>query len=362
MSKDILTPVRKLHGRLHEVRLAVNREQQQRRALRNSTPDALFLVGTPIHPNIGDSAIVLAETAFLKKILPPERKLVELPEEAFCKYRELADRSIRRSKGGPVLWHGGGNMGDLWTKQERVRREAISEFGEKRIIAFPQTIYYSDTEKGKTQAKASIPFYNGRIGLTLTARERESYEIMKSLYPETDIRLIPDIVLSSSAEEFGVKPQKREGVLMCLRGDVEKAVGDDFWEELKARIRKTGESYRVTDMGADRVIFMDSRAEIVRKKMQEFRGAKLAVTDRLHGMVFAALTGTPCMVFSNYNHKVRSTYDWISYLPYIRYVETMEDAERSLPELLKMGNCEYDKSPLTPYYEELKSIILEACQ
>ena len=362
MKRDNLYPIRKLHGKLHDARVDIERQLRLKRELKNGQSGTVYLVGTPIHPNVGDSAIVLAELFFLKKTLPKGLKLVEIPQREFRKYRKLAIRSMLRSEGCPVLWHGGGNMGDVWIGEELIRREALVALDNKRIISFPQTIFYSDTDKGRKNANASIPYYNGRKGLTLNARERRSYEIMRFLYPETEINLMPDIVLSSSAEEFGVSPCIRKGVLMCLRNDVEKSIGNEFWEDLKKRVGRMGESVRVTDMEATSVIFTDTRAEIVRRKMQEFRGAKLAITDRLHGMVFAALTGTPCVVFSNNNHKVKSTYDWISYLPYIRYAETMEEAENCIPELLAMENCEFDNTPLMPYFEKLKGIIQEACR
>ena len=354
--------LRKLHGQIYEIQREIERKLRQKRVLRDSTPHTIFLVGTPIHPNIGDSAIVLAEIAFLKRILPRELELVEVTDDSLRRNKKLLLEGIRKTEKLPILWHGGGNMGDLWLGQEQLRRDAFASFGNRRIISFQQTVYYSDTEKGRKLAEESIPYYNGKPGLTLTARERRSYEIMKALYPDTDLNLMPDIVLSTNIDEFGVKPQTRHGVLMCLRNDVEKKVCDAFWDDLKAELERLGETYRVTDMGADSIITAENRAEIVREKMQEFRGAKLAITDRLHGMVFAALTDTPCIVFGNYNHKVKSTFDWISYLPYIRYVETVEEAERYIPELLAMESCRFDNSPLTPYFDKLKEIILEACQ
>jgi pyruvyl transferase EpsI len=73
------------------------------------------------------------------------------------------------------------------------------------------------------------------------------------------------------------------------------------------------------------------------------------------------LAGTPCVVFSNYNHKVKSTYDWISYLPYIRYADTLDDAVQAITELIQMDECVFDNTPLVPYFDQLKDIILEAC-
>ena len=83
----------------------------------------------------------------------------------------------------------------------------------------------------------------------------------------------------------------------------------------------------------------------------------MVVTDRLHGMVFAAISGTPCIVFSNYNHKVQGTYEWIKYLPYIKYAESVSEAPNYIPELLAMKDCRYDNTPLLPYFEKLAQVV-----
>ena len=88
--------LRKLHGQIYENRREAERKMQQRRVLRSSTSDTVFLLGTPIHPNIGDSAIVLAEISFLKKILPQRLKLVEVTDDSLRWNRDLAFKSIQR--------------------------------------------------------------------------------------------------------------------------------------------------------------------------------------------------------------------------------------------------------------------------
>ena len=91
--------------------------------------------------------------------------------------------------------------------------------------------------------------------------------------------------------------------------------------------------------------------------MQEFCSAKVVITDRLHGMIFAAITETPCIVFNNYNHKVEGTYQWIQYLPYIRFVNDVEDAEKHLHELLKIRYCKFDNEPLIQFYDKILNLI-----
>lgn len=41
-------------------------------------------------------------------------------------------------------------------------------------------------------------------------------------------------------------------------------------------------------------------------KYIKFRECELVITDRIHGMIFAAITGTPCIALSNY--KIKGTY------------------------------------------------------
>ena len=101
----------------------------------------------------------------------------------------------------------------------------------------------------------------------------------------------------------------------------------------------------------------DNRKDCIRRKMQEFCRSELVITDRLHGMVFAAITDTPCIVFSNYNHKVEGVYQWIKHLPYIKYVNSIEEAEKYIPELLKMRYYKFDDEPLTVFFDKILMLI-----
>ena len=360
MLKKILNACRTIHGRFYEKRIEIKKYRIQRKELIKSSTNSVFLVGTPTHPNVGDSAIAYSEGVFLKKILPKGIPIVEITEDLLRKNATLVIRKLSKSPKSLLMLHGGGNMGDLWIDQEMLRRKLLARFSDRRIIMFPQSIFYSKTEAGMAQKIASVPIYNDKEKLTLIAREKMSYDIMRSLYPQTQALMIPDIVLSTSPGDFGVKPQSRDGVLMCLRNDGEKCVKDFVWNQLKQSILQLGYEVRFTDMSADRMINKEIREEIIKKKMQEFCCAELAITDRLHGMVFAVLTGTPCLVFGNYNHKVKGTYDWIHYLPFVRFVKTKEEADSAIPELLAMNDCNPDLSPLNSHYDILKEIILEA--
>ena len=247
-------------------------------------------------------------------------------------------------------------MGDLYLYEEQLRRKMLTQTIEHRPLVMPQTIHYSNTEQGAREQANSTQFYNDPR-ITVIAREQISYDRMRQLYPAANILLTPDIVLSTTAKDYGVKPQPRSGILWVMRSDKEKSISSQWQDKLLQLAAASGKSIRKTDMYADQAVFKHNRKKIVRKKMQEFAASELVLTDRLHGMIFAAITGTPCIVFSNNHHKVHGTYEWLRHLPYIRFAETIADAAQYIPELLEMKNCCFDNVPLLPYFEALKHHI-----
>lgn len=247
-------------------------------------------------------------------------------------------------------------MGNLWFNEEEFRRRYIKDYIGMCPVIFPQTMDYSDTATGREELANSIPIYNDSR-LTLVARERESLRLMSEAYPQARILLAPDIVLSCTMSDFGAISQKRVGALLCARRDEEKRIDDTAWALLEQEVKRLGLRVLHTDMHSTSLVTKRNRAELVRAKMQEFCSAELVITDRLHGMVFSAITGTPCIVLPNYNHKVSGTYDWIRYLPYVMYADTVMEATEFIPRLLTMRSCQYNNTPLAPYYAKLKEAI-----
>ena len=360
MSKDILYPLRCLHGRLREW----NEKRKQGRQLQKylSKPNGMraIIPGTPLHLNLGDSAIALAQAAFLQKCGFSSDDILDISFSEYPRNRKKIRQMIRESD--LIAQLGGGNMGSQWRSEEDFHRQIVKDFPNNPMIIFPQTIFYADTACGQTAQQESLLIYNGHSNLTIVAREQISYGVMTSLYPDTQVLFTPDIVLSATMDTFGVKPQIRDGVLLCMRSDAERSMSDETRALIERTVDATDNMFRYMDMYSDCAVTKENRADCVRKKMEEFAAAQLVITDRLHGMIFAAITATPCIVFSNYNHKVRGTYEWIKHLPYIRYAENAEDVEKYLPELLAMENCKYDNTPLLPHFEKLATVVKELAQ
>lgn len=360
MKKDYLYPLRRFHGELHGWKTDIQAQKPLIKYLRTPFGKKAYVFGSPDYDNLGDSAILIAEVKFLEKVGFQTEQIKEITVSEYLKDREI----IRRwgSKNSLICGLGGGNMGNQWPREERFRSILFEDFPENPSVIFPQTIHFIDNGHKFEDEQKTVQYYDGHKNLTIVSREKRSEEVVRSLYPHCNVILIPDIVLSAKMEDFGAIGQERNGVLFCCRSDTEKSIDNSVWERLQEVVNKAGKKFCTTDTNAGYQVTKDNRRESVRKKMQEFCGAELVITDRLHGMIFAALTGTPCIVFSNYNHKVKGTYDWISYLPYIRYVETEEEAVKLIPELLQMKNCKYDNTPLIPYFDKLAEVVKEKCR
>lgn len=111
-------------------------------------------------------------------------------------------------------------------------------------------------------------------------------------------------------------------------------------------------------------IYREKREEKVQAKLEEFSNAKLVITDRLHGMVFSALAGTPCIAIDNVSKKVSGVYNWISYLDYIKVVESEdlinEDLinEDLIRQMISSGKGKYTNEALREYYHEMVECII----
>lgn len=305
-----------------------------------------YLLATPTHNNIGDLAIVVAEEDFLKKC--GYKKIVNIImgdcwESPKCIGRFLPRKAL-------VCFNGGGNMGDIYL-DEQLRRILLPLLSRHEVVLFPETIFYRDTVKGNAERENSVRFYNKK-NITIAAREEKSFHLMRELYPQANILLTPDIVLSMGVQEFN---NARDGILFCFRDDQEKALSDGDIKELVKKLEIQGFACSKTSMIYSRHITAGMWEEVVRKKMSEISSAKLLITDRLHGMIFAALTQTPCIVFGNNHHKVLGVYQWLKELNYIQFVSSVDEAFAQAVKMYYLDGCrfEFDQK----YFSELKEII-----
>lgn len=311
----------------------------------------IVFIATPLHGNLGDHAIVYSQERFFAD-RGLEKNIVEIPSPQYQRYSTEIKKIIQAND--LIVIDGGGNMGTLWLEEEHKMQYIVQEFPNNPIIIFPQTIFYSDHTCGKLELQKSADVYSTHKNLHICAREKASYDMMKKVYPTVDILLVPDIVLYIN----GIQHKNlRKGVIFCLRKDKEKQLSNEKIELIANDLKLRGLKIKNESTVITEVVKRRNRIKKLNKKWARFSSAQLVITDRLHGMIFAAITGTPCLAFDNSSGKVGNVYDWISNLPYIHFINDADDVYLNIDKLLSSGNIQYDKTALKPYYDELFYVI-----
>lgn len=317
---------------------------------RKSTPKQYILFGVPTHGNIGDHAILVAEHQFLNDI--GVQSVFDVPIEMQNILINTLKKHIK--KDDIIMITGGGFIGSQWLEEENMVRQVLKNFSNNKTIIFPSTIYYKNDEEGQKELNIDKKIYEAHKNLVICAREEITYKWIKKTYPNIKSLLIPDIVLYLKASD---KKNKREKIaLLCLRKDVEKSINDENVANIDKIVSKC---YKIkyTDTVVKKRITEKNREEELKEKLEEFSNAEFIITDRLHGMIFAAITETPCIAIGNYNYKVKGVYEWIKKLGYVKFIENIDLLEENIKEVLREEKRIYSIE-IKEKYSELKNVII----
>lgn len=285
--------------------------------LDESRKKAFFFLAAD-YGNLGDVAITYAQTKFLES---HGYQVVEVPISKTAEGIWWVKNNIQNDD--IVTLVGGGNMGDLYEQIEILRQLVIQQFPCNKIISFPQTFDFSNSLNGQKQLSKAKRAYRSHNNLIIVAREQVSYQLMKENFSQNKVIITPDIVMTL---ENIAKVILRKGVVVCLRNDKEKFIDDSTTQLLLGCLKQAFNQdiiYRDTHIDENN-LSPNVRIKALNDIWKTFNQAELVVTDRLHGMIFAYITNTPCIVFQNNNHKIKGIYDWIRYQPSMYLVEKFD--------------------------------------
>lgn len=322
-------------------------------------PTAAILLA-PNYGNVGDLAISHAQETFLQSLLP-EYAVTSISIKDT--YRVL--RHIKRNwrPGDIVLTVGGGNMGNLYPRAQRDREFIATYLRKVPIISFPQSIIFSSDQARNHSGKREARKIGSNANFILTARESVSRGIMREMFANQVISA-PDIVLSLTETTRALPAVPRSGCLIALRSDSERRRPPERDAELVRTINTLGYEINYRDtIVANAGVTSESANAIVHDLIETFRRSELVVTDRLHGMIFAAISGTPCLVIPNSNHKVSGTYsDWIEKsCPYIQLIHDPNESElRAAIDHVSDSRSRASYAGLSFDYSELSAAIIKA--
>lgn len=262
-------------------------------------------VDFPVHGNIGDLLIMHGTLAFFERYgLKPS-----VSAAAFA----YDPQWIR--KGDVVVFHGGGNFGDLYADygMQGLREFVAGSRPENRVVVLPQTIHFSSEQERKRSAKV----FRQHPDLHLCVRDYASFLIAREftdhvyLLPDMAHQLYPIAPLNYAAAGTlrisrmdDEKMHNRDGIRVeaatttdwpVVVGDRERRI-ETFRRAMRATYR-VGLGWRGNRMLTR--LWSSYSAKLIDDAVALFSAHERIVTDRLHGHILACLMDRPSIVLDN---------------------------------------------------------------
>lgn len=309
----------------------------------------IYFMATHNDGNLGDHLTILRMYDFCRHYFP-DYEIIELPARS---YDALKSEFVAKIHNEDILIGLGGSYVSYKHLPfgEKHFRDFIQCFPDNRILIFPQPLYFEDTEEEQEEMRKSAEIFSAHPHLTLCLSEKYSMQKAEGLYQCKKL-FVPDIALFGEPY-LSDKPRMNKG-LYILRDDGKTALQEKDREKIKEALKKRTSKIEKADTQLDHFVEPEQREAEVQKLLDEYTRAKCVVTDRLHGMIFAALTQTPCVALDNCYHTVSGTYEWMQNLPYIKMAQSPDEVGERLDEVLKVPSPRFTNQNLMPYYKQLK--------
>lgn len=287
----------------------------------------IVLIGLPEYDNLGDLAIGYAECSFIQNNKTDDYDFLPVTERCFEKYLKQIKKVINAND--IIFIQGGGNFGNQYYDQERIRRKILRNFKENKMYLMPSTFYMKNDKNIDNFVKR----YNTKK-FSIFLREKYSFELAKKHF-KNQLYLVPDIVLSL---EHVVTKNSRDGIGLCIRKDIERKVSKEQEDKIKQSVYRNRNKLFMFDTSNKKTNNFEDYQEIMRNIFDEISKYELVITDKLHCMIFCAITGTPCIALGNYNYKIKGVHEWIQHYDFVKFCENINNIDTLIEEQLKITN------------------------
>jgi pyruvyl transferase EpsO len=349
----------------------------------------------PDHPNVGDHLIGLGSINYLTKVAGAAIHYIASAQD-FC--ATALETKLGRA---PILLSGGGNLGDLWLREQRFREFIIEQYHDRPIISLPQSLYFADPDNATRAAQV----FNAHPNLTLFMREETSYQLALQYFPNCRILKAPDMAFHlDTLPPLSLAPQPQPTLLHHCRQDLERSTFFSFMNETRfplvtqdwisyewyyhwcvaenaawywnlpglVTIVREGWQRRLGvprewvsrwlwqqhpqwgEWGVFRsqahsaispAIFQRSLA-LVHSGFYQFRSHSAVLTNRLHGHILAVLLGIPHIFWPNSYHKNQSFYQtWTHIVPFCQFIEEQTQLSSALEQLILGHSGNHENHP-----------------
>lgn len=238
------------------------------------------LLDIPNHSNIGDNLIWEGELIYLREHVKFTNKYSA----------NVVNLDINKIQNNIILFHGGGNFGDLYRECQELRINVAKDYPNNRIIIFPQTVFYQDKSKLVTDCE----ILNAHNDIYICVRDQESYDTLSRYISKDKLLMLPDMAFF-----MDIKPEtKKTGkALLMQRTDNEK-------KDISAVFDKIYKEYQPSDLDIkDWPTYSNNK--YVRLTVQRLFSYKLRTSRILQRIPILTKLVDPCYGLNNRNNRAR---------------------------------------------------------
>jgi len=275
-----------------------------------------WLMEIPHYDNVGDTLIWQGEMDFLHTLPFNCKRMRALDSQTQWKIEEK----------DLILFQGGGNFGDLWSKHHDFKMKIMKEHPNNRFIFFPQTVFFEKKENLERCASFMADF-----NAVICARDNVSYGVLKENF-KNQILLVPDMAFYMNMPRWTRRPFCMKKPLLLKRQDKElkdteflreiqsipnidisdwtPMVGKSYYDRLirrmTAKMHRTGRLYDV-------YMYYIYRPYLIRSGVAQILSHTDIYTTRLHACILSILLNKDRISFLDNSYgKNRSFYDtWL---------------------------------------------------
>lgn len=327
----------------------------------------IYLLCEPKHANLGDQAQLMCTLKWLNENYP-EYKIVSLGTmfgafdytiksrlKTFTRLLKFLYIKMTIRHDDIFVGHSGYFFIDHhigWLTYAFIMRY----FPKHKMIILPQTVnFYSPVAK-----QMAVNAFGSKPNLTLLCRDEISFDNAKKMFGKTKLLLFPDIVTSLiGTMHFN---NKREGVLLCARNDVEAFYTKDELMNFLSRFKCKRKEITDTTISVSQKEMAKKRNQLILEKIKYFSTFQIVITDRYHGTIFSAIASTPVIVINSADHKLSSGVKWFPedvFGDKVQFADNLNEAFNMAIDILSRNNQKYNNPPYfkEKYWDKLKEII-----
>ncbi len=334
-----------------------NYREQIHRVIGPLIPDGspLALFDFPSYCNVGDNAIWLGESDYLKS-QHPGSPVVWVADTSSANRDDLP----KLPADCVILIQGGGNFGDLWPHHQALRERLVKHYRDHRIIQFPQSIHF-ENPANQDRCREVLATHHD---FHLLVRDKVSLSLANELNSGKSC-LCPDMALQLG--RISLPARQKHEIFGLMRTDREKATCSEYaalpsdcvvadWvnQELGVGLSMEASAYKLLTLYPRRLRLI-REIQFVQKGLRYhydrlaqryvqggcalLGSGRVVITDRLHAHILCSLMGIPHVVLDNSYRKIKNLRDaWHTGEGLCQSAKTITEALEIARVMLKQSN------------------------